>query len=76
MSEPMPHWISATSRTKGQVFICSKCEGKCHCIARGNANKYHGNYCDYQYCPRCGEKMDSYHQTVLVSVEKMREEQA
>ena len=73
-----PHWINVTGRGKGQKFMCSKCNGKCNCIAIGCADKYNmRNFCNYQYCPRCGAEMDVENPTMYVFVEKdMKEEGA
>lgn len=65
----MPHWINVTGRYKGQKFRCSKCGNECNCIGRGNASKIGGNYCDYQYCPRCGVLMDLEGATILRQIE-------
>ena len=66
----MPHWINTTGRSKGQKFMCSECRKSCNCIGTGNASKFMDNYCDYQFCPRCGREMDLSNQTRLVQVEK------
>lgn len=52
----MGYWMKA-STTMGTQFICSECKGKsyCKCIA-GKRVKI--NWCDYEYCPRCGAKME------------------
>lgn len=67
----MAHWINITGRTKGHKFQCSECKGKCNCISIGNADKYGArNICDYEYCPRCGKKMDLTQPTTIIEVEK------
>ena len=67
----MAHWINITGRAKGQIFQCSECKGKCHCISIGNADKYgFRNICNYDYCPRCGTKMDIENATRLIQIEE------
>lgn len=67
----MAHWINITGRDKGQKFQCSKCKGNCNCIGIGCADKYgKRNFCTYQYCPRCGTKMDLENPTKLIQIEQ------
>lgn len=42
------NWIPATSRKKSPVFICSACRRRVY------AQQGRG-YCDYLYCPYCGQ---------------------
>ena len=51
-------WIKTATTSKGQKFKCSICGGECNCITYGCAGKG-VNYCDYEYCPRCGAAMGS-----------------
>ena len=53
----MPHWISESSRPKGQVFICSECKKSCNCIKYVGGYHKKINICDYKYCPYCGVRM-------------------
>ena len=64
----MPHWINVTGRSKGTKFRCSKCQKECVCIFYG-ANKQ-TNTCNYEFCPRCGSKMDLGNPTRIVQVEE------
>lgn len=62
-----PHWINESGRAKGSIFICSECGGRCFCLYFGANKKI--NKCNYQYCPRCGRKMDIESGTKYVKVE-------
>lgn len=66
----MAHWTAKYTRSKCQKFICSECRGEVFCIAVGNSSKYKGyNYCDYQFCPRCGRKMNIEIKRIAISEE-------
>ena len=72
----MGHWIAVTTREHNQIFQCSECKGKCHCIAVGNAQKFwKRNICDYDFCPRCGNKMEVEEPTMYIPTETKIKEQ-
>lgn len=62
-----PHWIK-TSTDRGMKFLCSVCHGECVCLSTWSKYKK-TNDCNYQYCPRCGIKMDLEGQTRMVKHE-------
>ncbi len=50
----MGRWIRFENRRKTQKFRCSTCGKISYCRVNGNTDR---TYCDYQYCPYCGDKM-------------------
>lgn len=71
----MPYWINISGRTKGQKFMCSACFKECNCISIGSAEKWgERNICDYDYCPRCGLRMQTDKQKLgIIGARSMRD---
>ena len=51
----MAKWIRFDDRHKSQKFRCPHCGKVCYCRANGNTSR---TYCDYVFCPYCGEKVE------------------
>ena len=58
----MTKMIPLTTRPKNQKFICTSCKKECYCIKFDNDKKKIIN--DYNFCPYCGEKVETVHKTI------------